>query len=141
MKIDDQTPISELSDEALEIATGIEHVPTILNASYCLTCWGEEGAEEQGFPAVTALDSSSAAAPVSLSSSEHAKRAMFESSEVGVRITSHHVSDLVHTEDTSLDKFCHNVSDEALEAAAHQIWANDTLGLTLAMPLAPAPCC
>jgi hypothetical protein len=143
MKTDGETLIYELSDEALETTVSMEQVPTVLNASYCLTCWGEEGGEEQAFPAVTTFDSSSADVPRSLFSSEQAKRAMLESSENGDRLKSHYASDLVQTGDTSLDEFYCYVSDDALEAAANvrDIGGNNTLGLTLVMPLAPAPCC
>jgi hypothetical protein len=137
MKPDDHTLIYELSDDALETVVSIEQVPTILNASYCLTCPSWESEEEQAFRAVTTLGSSSAAAPPS---SEYAKGAMLESSENG---ESCHSSDLIRSNDTSIDKFYRCVSDDALEAAAdmHHIWGNNTLGLTLVMPLAPPPCC
>ena len=91
MKPDDHTLIYELSDDALETVVSIEQVPTILNASYCLTCPSWESEEEQAFRAVTTLGSSSAAAPPS---SEYAKGAMLESSENG---ESCHSSDLIRS--------------------------------------------
>lgn len=105
-------------------------VPTILNASYCFTCWHEEEVERQQGGALTPLDTSSTAAgpwP-------------FEGLEINVKVAGASACNLACNEGTLLNQSYQGISDEELEAAANigdKLGLN-TVGITL---MAPPPCC
>jgi hypothetical protein len=125
----DEMATGRLSDEVLETAGGCDQVPTILNASYCLTCWHEEEVQKQEGGACRPFDTpGTAASPWP-----------FEGAEINAKVASTSACDLVRSEGALLNQPDQGVSDEELEAAADSDKLGlNTLGLTL---MAPPPCC
>jgi hypothetical protein len=119
----------QLSDEVIETAGSCEQVPTILNASYCFTCWrGDEMETNEG----------STLTPFDTSITRSGLRSC-EQPEINAKVADFDALGVVSNEVAVSDQPFEEVSDDELEAAADiSKSALNTLGLTL---MAAPPCC